>query len=310
MRIGFFSDAHNADIAPRMRRESYTQDLIDKQELILKKTKKYDLVICGGDVFHSKRSEKVSYRLSNKLLEIYREFPKLLIVVGNHDLEGSDVFGERPIGLFSKLPNCSVILEGVQAYDDCIFVCIGGGEFFSAEHIVKFLQKASKETLSKGFPVAAVVHAPLASLSLHEYPFEVIPFKDVNKLFPFFMIGHLHDYQICNDRIAAPGGLSRGVLNFDLNMERKVGFISIELVDGIFKPKFEEITVRPYAEVFKMDKKISEVKTKEAVECFSDFVSGLEIPKALDSERLKLHISKMDLDDKVKTKAVKILEGL
>jgi len=310
LRIAFFTDAHNADLAPRMRKESYTQDLIDKQEIILKKTKKYDLIICGGDVFHSKRSERISYRLSNKLLEIYREFPKLLIVVGNHDLEGSDVFGERPIGLFAKLPNCNVILSGIQTYDDCIFVCVGGGEFFKNEEIVGLLKKYSKETMSKGFPVSAVVHAPLTSLSFNEYPFEIIPFKDVTKLFPFFMIGHLHDYQICNERIAAPGGLSRGVLNFDLNMERRVGFISIDLVDGIFKSTFEEIKVKPYGEVFKMEKKISEVKTKEAIESFSGFVSSLDIPKAMDAEKLIEHISKMDLDDKIKIKAVSILKNL
>lgn len=312
MKILFFTDPHNSDKAPEMRKETYTEDIVKKQEQLVSLAKDYDAVICGGDIFHSKKEEKISYKLCNRLLEIYREFPNLYIVVGNHDLGGNEqLFNERPIGLFGKLPNCKLYLEGFDILDDSVILSfLGGGEFFSREDIISKLKKMSKEVSDIRLPSIATVHASIANLAMFDYPFEIIPFKDVNKYFTLFLIGHLHDYQICTNRIACPGSLSRGVLKLDQTLDRKIGFISVDVSDEGISTERRYLSVKPAEDIFRISKRIEEKMSDEEISSFSDLVALMELPKTLNSNQLIRFIFDMDIDDAVKLRAKEILERI
>jgi len=306
MRLIFWSDPHNSDAPPRMRRDSYMKDILDKQAFLIEPSKGVDLVICGGDVFHQKKSERVSYRLMNQILEIYREFPRLLIVPGNHDINGRMEWGDRPLGILAKLPNVKVVHNAVEVFDDIRIFCWGGGEFYSRDVMVESLSKV------KSFPTIVVVHAAVTAHAVREYPFEVIPFKYVTKYGHLFLVGHLHDYQTCLERIVAPGALSRGVLREDDKLNRKIYYALLEM-DGnlIWKTReLIEVPSRPVEEVFKVETKREEKAKETEVSSFMEVVESLGVPKTLNKEGLLLHIESLDLPPGVKKKAVEILGRL
>ncbi|MCK4497505.1 MAG: metallophosphoesterase family protein, partial [Candidatus Aenigmarchaeota archaeon] len=211
MKILFFTDAHNSDTSPLMRTASYCEDILKKQEQLVEPAKRCDLVICGGDVFHQKKTHKVSYYLVNRIMEIYREFPRLYIVPGNHDIDTVMDWSDRPLGTLGKLPNIHVFHEEIVHFGGCNLWCFGGGEFFSLDSLKLFVEK--NEPAHVGTNIA-VLHAAVAE-KVGRYKFPIISptVLDSHNVFDLFLLGHLHDYQVQHAKMVAPGALSRGVLN-------------------------------------------------------------------------------------------------
>jgi len=306
MRVLVFSDPHNADNPPRMRKEGYREEILEKQRLLIPISKECDLTVCTGDVFHSKRAEHVSYKLMNEICEIYREFPRMLIVPGNHDIDTRMDWSDRPLGILAKLPNIRVLHNATFKYGafDVAFKLWGGGEFFSVKEMMGFMEDSVKGT-SK---VIAVVHASIAEGMY--YPFEYTQISSIVPFCDFLILGHLHDFQYARPHCLATGGLSRGVLTFDANLLRPVYYGIVEVGEDI-QCELCDIPVKPAEEVFKVEKKVLEGKQKETVDGFVEFIQNLKIPKNLNREDAIVYIKQLsDVKEEVKREAIKVLEEL
>jgi DNA repair exonuclease SbcCD nuclease subunit len=287
-----------------MRTESYCEDILKKQEQLIAPAKECDLVICGGDVYHQKKAHKISHALVNKLMEIYREFPRLYIVPGNHDIDTVMDWGDRPLGTLEKLPKVLVLHEGIVHFGGANFWCYGGGEFFDLDSLKDFVVKNKAPHVGTEI---GVFHAAIAE---KEYKFPTIHPGWLEPNFDLFLLGHLHDYQAQHGKIVAPGALSRGVLNIDQSLERKVCYAVIEIVGESIKTMLHSLRVKSVDEIFKMEEKKDNVHQQKAIESFVSYIEKLKIPKGMSREQLLVFIDKQDVSEPVKREAKRILEGL
>jgi len=302
MKILYFTDPHNSDAPPRMRMPSYTEDILAKQEALIEPAKKCDIVICGGDVFHQKKAERVSHGLVNRVMEIYREFPSLYICVGNHDIDTQMAWEDRPLGTLTKLPNIQVFHSDVVRMVDVDVAFWGGGEFYDWKEFDGFINNYVKGS-EPG--MIGVFHSSIANAV---YDYETRTVTSLEKYnFDYILLGHLHDYQACTDHIVAPGGLSRGVLKYDLSLTRKIYYSIIELGK---KPKMIEIPHKSIDEIFRLDEKGAEVDRQAMVNSFVEFVQNMKAPRGVTREQLIASIKKMDIDEKVQENAIRILEAV
>lgn len=304
MKILYFTDPHNSDTAPLMRVESYCEDILKKQEQLIEPAKKCDLVICGGDVYHQKKVHRISHALVNKIMEIYREFPRLYIVPGNHDIDTVVDWSDRPLGTLEKLPRTRVIHEEIVHFGGINLWCYGGGEFFSLDSLKVFVEENAP--VHHGLNVA-VFHAAVAE---KKYQFPMMSPKLLDSYFDLFLLGHLHDYQVQHGKLVAPGALSRGVLNIDQSLERKVCYAIIEIVGESIKTMLHSFRVKSPDEIFKMEEKKDSVHQQKAIESFVNYIENLKIPKGMSKEQLLVFIDKQDVSELVKREAKRILESL
>jgi len=286
---------------------TYCEDILKKQEQLIKPAKECDLVVCGGDVFHQKKPEKISYYLFNRLAEIYREFPRLLIVPGNHDFDKRiEELKYNPLGALCKLPTVRVMHDWIGHFKGVNLWCYGGGDFFSLDSLDAFVAKnvAPHDGVDVG-----VFHASVAEKK-KKYKFLTMPPEMLDSYFELLLLGHLHDYQVNHGKLVAPGALSRGVLNIDQSLERKVCYAIVEVVGTEVKAMLYELKVKSPDEIFKMEKKGEAVKQEKAIQSFVDYIETLTIPKGMSKEELKIFIEKQNVSGRIKKEAIKILEEM
>jgi len=300
----FFSDPHNADLPPRMRTSSYCEDILVKQEALIEPAKKCDFVICGGDVFHSKQTKHISYKLTNRLMEIYREFPRLYICPGNHDVEDRWDWSDRPLGTLEKVPKVYVKHKEIVSIGGVNLWFFGGGEFFNFDNLEDFVNRNVSE--HRGLDVG-VFHASIADKN---YPFVTRTCSEIlQHSIDFLLLGHLHDFQMNTKSVCAPGGLSRGILKLDESLERKVFYAIIEVEEGeVVNNMLYELPVKSIEEAFKLEEKISQENREEAINSFVEYIEGLKLPSGVTKEQLIEEIKKMDIEEGIKNNAVRILE--
>ena len=255
-------------------------------------------------MFHQKKAHRVSYYLVNRIMEIYREFPELYIVPGNHDIDTGMDWSARPLGTLGKLPNVLLLHERIVHFRGCNFWCYGGGEFFDLGALKAFVEEYKAPHIGTN---VAVFHAAIAE---KEYKFPTMSPKLLDSYFDLFLLGHLHDYQTQLGKLVAPGALSRGVLNIDQSLERKVCYAIIEIVGLEIKTMLHSLRVKPPDEVFKMEEKKDTIHQQKAIESFVNYIEKLKIPKGMSKEQLLVFIDKQDVSEPVKREAKRILEGL
>jgi len=288
-----------------MRRESYREEILAKQECLIKPAQECDLVVCTGDVFHSKKAEKISHKLVNRILEIYREYPNMWIVPGNHDIDTQMNWSERPLGTLDKLPNISVKHAFVLHEGDCDFLFFGGAEFFpqgALESWLKSLQLKKGKRLRVG-----VFHYPISATS---YPFSVLSPSSLSSYVDLMLLGHLHDYQVCSNNVVSPGGLSRGVLSIDTSLERQVCYAIVDITKGKVNSTLYNLSVKSVDGAFRMETKEKEIKENVEIGTFLDYIDKFSLPKIIDRETLLKTIQEMAIETPVKRAALRILEEL
>jgi len=294
-----------------MRTSSYREDILAKQQALIEPAKKCDIAVCGGDVYHQKRPEKVSHKLVNQLCEIYREFPELYIVAGNHDYDTQvEEIRYNPIATLAKLPNVYVSVCSIHTLKTGISLCFMGlGSHYTFSEIKMYL--ADWERTRHNVFSIAVLHAPVSPKS---YIFPTLSTKEIEQFADLFLLGHIHDLQkvSAHGKIVAPGALSRGVLKLDESLNRKVGYVTIDINLGssAFNVEFVELDVKKPDEIFRMEKKGDEVKRKAMVNSFVEFAQTFEIPKSMNKESLIKHIKALDVDKETKQEALRILGDL
>ena len=311
MKILFFTDPHNSDTPPRMRLASYREDILKKQEALIEPAKKCDMVICGGDIYHQKKPERVSHKLVNQIAELYREFPLVHIVAGNHDYDTNvEELRYNPLATLGKLPNVYVTGGSCHTLRAGIVLCyVGMGDYHSFAYIKKYLEDWQR-TRHNAFSVA-VLHAPV-SHKKHKFP--TLNTKEIEEYADLFLLGHIHDLQkvSVHNKIVAPGALSRGVLKLDESLNREVGYVTVEINLGssAFDVEFVKLKVKKPDDIFRMEEKSETMKKAAAVSSFVEYIQGkFAVPKTLNKEALMQQIKTSDIDKKTKREALRILGG-
>jgi DNA repair exonuclease SbcCD nuclease subunit len=319
----FFTDPHNSDTPPRMRREGYRDQILAKQAYIIPFAKQADITIIGGDIFHQKNPHKVSFFLVNKIMEIYREYGTVYIVPGNHDYNMSplELRYMSPLGVISNLPNVSV-LHGVVAKGihgmDLFFK--GLGDFKEEQTLVQMLkewqvdQTERHKVMSSILYNVAVIHDVVSyrPFLTKPLPYETIPFENIEMYADLFLLGHIHKPQGETAKMVSPGALSRGSLERD-TVDRAVVFVTIDIDTDERRHDVHphRLSVKPAEEVFKIDQKVAEIQIDDKVNKFLEYLQTVHVDlKVSDVQEMIQKIELMDIDERVKQEAVKILEQL
>jgi DNA repair exonuclease SbcCD nuclease subunit len=315
MKLLFFTDPHNADHPPKMRVDGYCEQILEKQEQILKiaQEEKVDYVICGGDTFHVKNTTQISHKLVNKLLEIYRELPDTFILPGNHDFVSNiEEVNDNPLGLFRHLSNVDVVMSPLHwSFDEAVMMFFPFKLFVDMKEwraSLADVRRSYKELKPKmNRPVLLFAHAPISTIP---FPYEVIYYDDIEPLADCLYCGHLHTLQETGPTFCNPGSLSRGDLNLDETFDRQVGCIIGTIDKGELTNAFVPLLVKQADEVFKVEKAMTKLASVQAVADFLEHITDMKIPKSLDKDELIVEIRKLDIDEGTKTKALSILETL
>lgn len=314
MKLLFFTDPHNSDTPPRMREDSYFEDILAKQEEVAKLSKKHDVTLCGGDIFHQKRSDKISFKLVNRLCEIFREMGPTVIVPGNHDVETKWDFSVRPLGILSHLPNVKLSHADITQFDEFVLLTFGGAEFFHELEFEAWLDAVHVTMIKKRIKKfkIGVFHQAIRAHEWDEssFPFPLISPNKVELLTDMAFIGHIHRMLYMGQKLIYPGALSRGVLSAD-EVERDIYVVSAEIRGNEMERSFVSIPHKDGIDVFKIVEKAKEKGAEKEVGEFLSFIETLDLPKTLDSEDIITTIEgNKELDNKVAKKAVQILRGL
>ncbi len=128
MNLLYFGDLHLSDKAPVGRVDDYSTTILNKLEEISKLCRKYniDYTVSLGDIFHSKRPNRVSYTLTHNLLDILKGFPcPVGIVPGNHDLGPDELLSlpRQPLGLLPLVDDqIELLLEPVYFEEGKVWI--------------------------------------------------------------------------------------------------------------------------------------------------------------------------------------------
>jgi DNA repair exonuclease SbcCD nuclease subunit len=205
MKILYLTDSHWRNSVPRYR----TDDILVTQQAelneLLEICNKYkpDVILHGGDVFHSKFEP---HSVVSMVMEWTRKVSKpIYAVLGNHCLEGYNVssLSRTALGTLCssgyvtpligdiEFPEDNLIIRGIEAHTDPTI----GNYRFSEQY--------------KAFTKIVVTHNYLSD---HELPFQFMHTKDVKTNSTFVLSGHLHesfDYFNGKTRFINPGALSK-----------------------------------------------------------------------------------------------------
>jgi DNA repair exonuclease SbcCD nuclease subunit len=309
----WFSDPHNSDTPPRSRKDSYMEDILAKQEKIAEVSKDYDLVLLGGDVFHQKRADRVSYKLVNKLCEIYREMGNLIIIPGNHDVESKWDFSVRPLGTLAYLPNVRLSHAEVIEFDEFVLLTYGGAEFFPEIEFTTWLQEESLKLTTAGDKRHRVgaFHQGIGSETWN-LPFPLIDARQVENFVDFGLIGHIHSHvgYISAGKLYCSGAISRGSLVAD-EADRPVCYMDVDIRKDNISCGLQELPCKLGDDVFKIAERQAEKRTEAGVQEFLSYIESFDLPKSLSVDEIVSYLeSNKEIDQKVAQKALSILRGL
>jgi predicted phosphodiesterase len=295
-KIIHFTDPHYKDKAPITRTDDYAKALIDKTLKISKLAKKVKAkaVFCGGDVFDVKDSIKISYWLTNTLIQVFKEFPcPVYSLIGNHDItyDRLDTIGKQPLGtLFESgaLKHLDkVVIDDVE---------IIGLDFTPAnkteiEHFV-IEKKENKQII--------IAHHNLFLGQTQFYDEKAISYEQLSEVVNADIIlnGHIHYpvdgkyiVKLNNKYFVNPGSLSRGSLTDD-NLDRNVQVVLIDTEEMV--PELVNLQVAPASEVFNIQAKEERKEKSRKIEEFVDNLKeavvstdGDDIVSVMSSLKLK-----------------------
>lgn len=313
-RIIFFTDPHNSDTPPRMRKDSYREEILEKQVQVLGLIEEYhpDLVVCGGDVFHQTRPDRVSYKLVNQLCEVYREMGQMVIVPGNHDLIRRGEFNSAPLCTFSFLPNVKISHAEVLEYDDFVLFTFDGVELYPEGEFLDWLDEVHVGSIGCKKPKVGAFHQPVRAKEwdASSFPFPMVSPEKIYRYMDVSFIGHIHQTTYNDGRIVFPGALSRGVLNSD-ELDRKVCVAEALINGNTIVVELHEIACLEGERVFKVVEKVREMAVDKGVKDFLEFIDTFDLPKSLTVEDTIAAIEALaGLDKAVVAKAIAILKGL
>lgn len=320
MRALILGDLHLSDRPPSLRHSTYLDEILDKVAwcVDLAAQRKVDVIISLGDVMHVKAPSRTSHRLVQRAHEVLTAAGiPVLVVPGNHDMQHDrlDSLDSQPLGSLCRM-------EGV---DLLVGVHMGGLPVFGIPYLQhwaddlpgwmeqwqEFADRVWLPEMTE-FPLL-VTHAPIFP-SNEDPPFETIDAADWAELMGkgACAYGHIHDQYgdwvpdvsipvvLCNN-----GALSRGSLH-EATLKRKP---TVTLYDSRaqFPEMFEAVEVPhlPAEQVFALAVKAEADGQQQRL---TDFLTGLEAVQAESIEHVSTHIGTLDVDPKVRSKAIELVE--
>lgn len=280
VRVLLVGDVHLRDNPPRNCTESYTDDILDLLRYMakLEKAVKANAVVIAGDMFDIKAPSKNSHRLVLKTLDVAKQFKRLMILPGNHDVSGDrleTIDDQQPLGV--------LYAAGVERLEgwvkDLPILGIPWQQDWNAEGKLEEVFQPWRERIqgNRGMSSSLVVtHASIFPPRLYsEIMYDSLRPTDIAEAMGnvgSLYYGHIHDYhgifEVDGVTFDNPGGISRGSLT-ESNRERPVmaslwtpehGFFEIELPH---KPSSEVFLIERAMEL--KDKKVSDERFLEDV---------------------------------------------
>lgn len=297
------NDLHNADRPPLGRTDSYTDDILAKQEesLEIAAQTACDFIIDTGDWFHKFRGVVNMNRLLVRLLEMYKNPPcDIYATAGNHDLSYSGVesvfsmpFGVMiEAGVINWLDTARIIeANGVEA----LFVPRNWEPHIDTLPSIFNLKKAEVAMRPKGGPTIMVAHASIVppgdSRPYPHFDADKLP----TELLHVLLCGHIHEdlgiHQLASGCWFANIGSVARVERTKHNLERRPEVLTVTLDGSDIEFERHPLTsARPAEEVF-FDQ---EVTTEREL---GEFAENLETALELEETPMEELIARYTKDD-------------
>jgi len=262
MKLLYWTDPHFTSMNLDVRRDDYPEALFTKAQRVMQLAidEKVDLILCGGDLYHTKRIGKP---YENRLIELLSDTPiRQACVVGNHDIYYDDpvTVSRGPLGtMFSahvfdpQPPECLIEM------DDCTLL------------MVPFTPKLEAFKVNSKKPVIIAAHCFLdKGWDDHFLPPELTNEAD------YILLGHDHvPYEMERRNralIVRPGSLSRGTRH-EPNWNRDVLVAIVDTVEQT--ARYEKIPCAAGDEIFSRERIQSE-KTLQKARILEDLTTSVE----------------------------------
>ena len=296
-------DLHNADRPPLGRTESYTDDLLAKQEesFQIASDTGCDFIIDTGDVFHKFRGNVNANRLLTKLLKLYEKRPvEIYSVAGNHDLSYSGIESvfSMPFGVLVRahainwLDKARILEAGKET---ALFVPRNWQPYIdNLPHIFKLKQDEAAMIPEKGY-VIMVAHASIVPPGddriFAHHKADQLP----TELLHVLHAGHLHEdlgiHQLPSGCWFTNIGALTRVERTKHNLERRPEVLTVDLDHGEIEFERHPLTsARPAEDVFFEQ----EVKTERQL---TDFMVNLASSLELEETPLEELVARYTKDD-------------
>ena len=324
MRIAFVGDLHASDTTPQSRIDDYPRAILRKMDGIreLRYKWNFDAIVFLGDIFHSKRSARVSDWLRQQLMEQFSSMDTTNYVVpGNHDMgpRGLDSLDHQPLGTLAVGGMVQLLIEPVVfevGSDKALLIPRPYSVEGDADPNYYTPTEEELALVAGNIPVVMVAHGSLLPAG-EERPYPTVnvdKIPGVEKL-DALVSGHIHEnlgiHQLPGGGyFTNPGSVGR-VARTQANMARVVSLFLLEFnkptLDTRIQGQFLTIpNVAPATEVFA---KVEEAKEEGPNDELKKFVGALAGGLQLSSMSLSEVIAQVDTEnDEVRKLMLKYLE--
>lgn len=268
--ILFAGDLHVADKAPAGRVDDYMDTILNKLVAIrdICRERGDCPAFFTGDIFHIKHPNRVSHRLVQELIYLFKTFPNTVHVnPGNHDLGPAGIASlpNQPLGVLEKAGAVTINLHARYFLDEKFWLIprpynaaaegVHDGQV-QPEHYT--LIESEKTDIAKYLaPVIGLAHASIVGPG-DSRPYPHIPVDTIPGIeeYDLFISGHLHENLGVvpvgkKTLFANPGSVARTSRNLP-SYTRTVGVLVVNITTK-GKMKIEEVPlpgVKPALEVF------------------------------------------------------------
>jgi DNA repair exonuclease SbcCD nuclease subunit len=315
-----FTDVHVSVVNPASRKGSYLDDIFNKlnQIKIVGEKLAVDFFLFAGDLFNLKAPMRNPHELNSKLIDLFKSFPAPIYATeGNHDLRNDSytTFSEQPLQVIYS-SGALIQARDVRKLMKDMKIRIRSFPF-SEDPDLEALPKADPSAYDLNICLLHIYSKPdggnLFSHKLYSYD-EIASLGD-----DVFVLGHYHVDQGIEileksgkkQIMINVGAISRGTLDED-NAERipKIGYVQIEMRDG--KPEYTcrtiRLNVKPYTEVFDVEKKQEHKKKLEEARIFVNKLQSDLMVSSEDEDRVREEVNNLDIEKEVMDKVIHFLD--
>lgn len=285
MKILYYTDPHFTSMALDVRKDDYPEALFAKIERVMQLAidEKVDLILNGGDLYHTKR---ISKPYENRLIDLFKSTPiRQACVVGNHDIYYDDAVtvSRGPLGtMFSaqvfdpQPPDC------VIETDDCMIV------------MMPYVKQLESFAINTEKPVVLAAHCFLDK----GWDDCFLP-QEMTSQADYILLGHDHVPYELERRgralIVRPGSLSRGTRH-EPNWNRDVLVAIIDTKTQ--EARYEKIPCAAGDEIFSRER-IQTEKTLQQARIMEDLTTSVE-----SSESVPDLLAAMQMPDPVRQRVM------
>lgn len=330
MNLLFVGDVHAADKPPSGRVDDYRSTVMQKLSEVglLAATQNSEAVFFTGDIFHSKQGNRVSDRLRQLLIVLFKLYPcPVYVVPGNHDMgmSGLSSLKNQPLGTLEEAGAIKILTKAQRmGKGDTAFWIIPRPYDTDAEGFhtgetdpsyYSLTEEETKDILGEGYVrVIGLAHGSLLPPGdTRQYPYVDVSTIPNIEDYDLYVSGHIHEplgkHLIGHHTIFAnPGSLLRTARD-TANYLRNVQVLSVDIEPQELIINEVPISQEPALEVF--GRKDSEDKVDMGNADISSFVDLLGKGLRADSLSIPDLLAETGetIEPKVKAKVQEHLEA-